>query len=119
MSNTKPQTVTIAKQRAIEELRESFDWALEDISRKLGSWDTVRSIKHLNTLVTDWRHEGELAMVTVMRPNRTTCEVEERFMLEYGAMLFFTRASDGVWVPTADLQQYEAGARLALALAEV
>jgi carbon storage regulator CsrA len=51
------------------------------------------------------------AKVQVMRSDRTLALVEADFMQKSGAMLFYTLASDGVYVPTCDLSQYEAGKR--------
>jgi carbon storage regulator CsrA len=49
--------------------------------------------------------------VSVMRMDRTMCEVDAKFMADYAEVLMFARAKDGVYVPSCDLAQYEAGKR--------
>jgi hypothetical protein len=39
------------------------------------------------------------------------CEVDAKFMADYAEVLMFARAKDGVYVPSCDLAQYEAGKR--------
>jgi carbon storage regulator CsrA len=49
--------------------------------------------------------------VSVMRMDRSMCEVDAKFMADYAEVLMFARAKDGVYVPSCDLAQYEAGKR--------
>jgi carbon storage regulator len=49
--------------------------------------------------------------VSVMRMDRTMCEVDAKFMADYAEVLMFARAKDGVYVPSCDLAHYEAGKR--------
>jgi len=49
--------------------------------------------------------------VSVMRMDRSMCEVDAKFMADYAEVLMYARAKDGVYVPSCDLAQYEAGKR--------
>lgn len=47
----------------------------------------------------------------LMRWDRTVVEVSSEFMRNYASRFHYVKATDGVWVPRCDLQQYEAGQR--------
>jgi hypothetical protein len=50
-------------------------------------------------------------MAIVMTETRKRIEVDASIMEIIGPMMFFAKASDGVWIPMCDLAQYEAGNR--------
>jgi hypothetical protein len=50
-------------------------------------------------------------MATVMTANRVRVAIDAAWMQANASLLFYTQASDGVWVPRCDLVQYEAGRR--------
>lgn len=52
-----------------------------------------------------------MSKATVMRVDRTLCEVDASFITEHAENLGYICASDNVWVPVCDLDQYEAGLR--------
>lgn len=50
-------------------------------------------------------------MSKVMRADRTVCEIPDNFMFDHGSDLGYAQGKDGMWVPTCDLEQYNAGNR--------
>jgi hypothetical protein len=50
-------------------------------------------------------------MAIVMTATRQRIEIDANFMAEFGSLLHYQQACDGVWVPVCDLAQYEAGRR--------
>lgn len=50
-------------------------------------------------------------MVTVMTFDRRKVLIDSAWMQSNATLLHYTQASDGVWVPSCDLKQYESGNR--------
>ena len=50
-------------------------------------------------------------MAIVMLSDRTMAKISQSWMEQNAECLLYAKASDGVWVPTCDLVQYEAGRR--------
>ena len=50
-------------------------------------------------------------MATVMTWNRKRVFIDSAWMQQFAATLYYTQASDGVWVPECDMAQYETGRR--------
>ncbi len=50
-------------------------------------------------------------MAIVMLSDRTMAKVSQSWMEQNAEWMLYAKASDGVWVPTCDLVQYEAGRR--------
>ena len=50
-------------------------------------------------------------MATAMTADRKKVLIDDQWMQANAALLGYEQASDGVWVPTCDLKQYEAGRR--------
>jgi hypothetical protein len=50
-------------------------------------------------------------MAKLMRDDRTECEIPDEFLENFAWLMGWAKASDGVWVPECDLQQYELGNR--------
>lgn len=50
-------------------------------------------------------------MAIVMTFDRRKVAVDSAWIEAHATLLYYAKASDGVWVPTCDLKQYEAGNR--------
>ena len=50
-------------------------------------------------------------MATVMTADRNKVSIDSQWMQSNATLLGYAQARDGVWVPTCDLKQYEAGRR--------
>lgn len=52
-----------------------------------------------------------LEMATIMTADRVRGSVPLKFLREYAHFLHFVESTDGVWLPSCDLEQYERGDR--------
>jgi hypothetical protein len=52
-----------------------------------------------------------MTIATIMTADRVRGSVPLDFIQQYAELLGFVEASDGVWLPSCDLEQYESGRR--------
>jgi hypothetical protein len=50
-------------------------------------------------------------MATVMTVDRRKVMIDSSWMKANASLMYYTQATDGVWVPICDLKQYESGNR--------
>lgn len=54
---------------------------------------------------------GKNMKATVMTPDRRKVMIDSSWMQSNASLMYYTQATDGVWVPICDLKQYESGNR--------